>query len=133
MNQCNSLRRNTREAADEARAVASQPQEYLIESIREKEKEIQFLKRRNDALDKELTAVRRELVDESNAKVEAEKDLQGVLGRREKLYTLQNMVLQADGGSVVQPIQQVRPAQPRQARQPRSVPIWYEKLTGKAA
>lgn len=121
------------QAADEARAVATQPQEYLIESIREKEKEIQFLKRRNDALDKELTAVRRELVDESNAKVEAEKDLQGVLGRREKLYTLQNMVLQADGGSVVQPIQQVRPAQPRQARQPRSVPIWYEKLTGKAA
>merc|ERR1719460_1874058 len=48
------------QAADEARAVASQPQEYLIESIRDKEREIQFLKRRVDALDKELAAVRRE-------------------------------------------------------------------------
>jgi len=115
-------------AADAARSIQSQPQSYLVDTIREKEKEAQFLKRRCESLEAELAAVRKNLLREARDKEEVQKDLQGVLSRRERLSMLQNLVIQVDD-------RPVQPAQPKQrgGRAGSAGPTWYEKLRAKTA
>lgn len=114
-------------ATTAARAAASQPQQYLIESIRARELQVQDLSRRVAALEGELERARAELAREAKAHEEVQRDLHGVLARRERLHALQTLVQGQEGGQRGEGPPKV-PLQPTQASRG---PAWYAKLKAK--